>query len=259
MAVTDTIPEIAGKELAGKVAIVTGSARNIGRAIALDLAAAGASVLINARSSRDAAEETARAVEAAGGRAMIHMADVTDPGQVAPMVDAAVASFGRLDILVNNVSMRSECALSDMSLDLWHRVLANTLDAAFLCSRAALPHLSASGAGAIVNIGGAASHAGMAERAHVAAAKAGLCGMTGALAVELAPKDITVNCVVPSMINTDRGGKAEPPHFAKRPAPMGRMGESHEVASLVRFLCGPGARYISGQSIHANGAWYVTI
>ena len=251
MAVTDTT-----KELAGKVAIVTGSARNIGRAIALDLAAAGASVLINARNSHDAAAETARDVEAAGGRALGHMAD---PDQVTSLVDAAVAAFGRLDILVNNVSMRSECALSEMSLDLWHQVLANTLDAAFLCSRAALPHLSECGAGAIVNIGGAASHAGMAERAHVAAAKAGLCGMTGALAVELAPRDITVNCVVPSMINTDRGGTAEPPHFAKRPAPMGRMGESHEVASLVRFLCGPGARYISGQSIHANGAWYVTI
>jgi 3-oxoacyl-[acyl-carrier protein] reductase len=174
-------------------------------------------------------------------------------------VGAAIEAFGRLDFLVNNVSMRGECAFGDMSFELWHQVLAGTLDAAFLCTRAALPHLAQSGAAAVVNIGGAASHAGMAERAHVAAAKAGLCGMTGALAVEFAAQDITVNCVVPSMINTVRGGKAEPPHFAKRPAPMGRMGESHEVASLVRFLCGPGARYISGQSIHANGAWYVTI
>jgi 3-oxoacyl-[acyl-carrier protein] reductase len=247
------------QELAGRVAIVTGSARNIGRAIALDLASGGASVLINARDSREAAEATARDVEAAGGKAIVHMADVTDPDQVTTMVGAAIGAFGRLDFLVNNVSMRSECALGDMSFELWHQVLAGTLDAAFLCTRAALPHLAQSGAAAVVNIGGAASHAGMAERAHVAAAKAGLCGMTGALAVEFAPQDITVNCVVPSMINTDRGDKAEPPHFAKRPAPMGRMGESHEVASLVRFLCGPGARYISGQSIHANGAWYVTI
>ncbi len=247
------------RELTGRAAIVTGSARNIGRAIALDLAAGGASVLINARDSREAADATARDIEAAGGRAIVHMADVTDPGQVEEMVSAAVGAFGRLDFLVNNVSMRSECPFGEMSFDLWHRVMASTLDTAFLCTRAALPHIVASGAGAIVNIGGAASHAGMAERAHVAAAKAGLCGMTGALAVELAPRNVTVNCVVPSMINTDRGGKAEPPHFAKRPAPMGRMGESHEVASLVRFLCGPGARYISGQSLHANGAWYVTI
>ena len=247
------------QELTGRVAIVTGSARNIGRSIALDLAAGGASVLINARASLEAAEATARDVEAAGGKAIVHMADVTDPDQVTMMVRAAIGAFGRLDFLVNNVSMRSECALGDMSFELWHQVLAGTLDAAFLCTRAALPHLAQSDAAAVVNIGGAASHAGMAERAHVAAAKAGLCGMTGALAVEFAAQDITVNCVVPSMINTDRGGKAEPPHFAKRPAPMGRMGESHEVASLVRFLCGPGARYISGQSIHANGAWYVTI
>ncbi len=248
-----------GRELEGRAAIVTGSARNIGRAIALDLAAGGASVLINAKESRDAAEETAAEVEKAGGRAVVHMADVTDPDQVDAMVAMAAGAFGRIDFLVNNVSMRSECPVGEMPFELWRRVLASTLDAAFLCTRATLPYLERAGGAAIVNIGGAASHAGMAERAHVAAAKAGLCGMTGALAVELGPKDITVNCVVPSMIHTDRQGQAEPPHFAKRPAPMGRMGETHEIASVVRFLCGPGARYISGQSIHANGAWYVTV
>jgi 3-oxoacyl-[acyl-carrier protein] reductase len=247
------------RDLEGCAAIVTGSARNIGRAIALDLAAGGASVLINGVSSRDAAEETAAMAEAAGGRAIVHMADVTDPEQVDEMIAAAADAFGRIDFLVNNVSMRSECPVGEMPYDLWRQVLASTLDAAFLCTRAALPYLEQAGQAAIVNIGGAASHAGMAERAHVAAAKAGLCGMTGALAVELGPKDITVNCVVPSMIHTDRQGAPEPPHFAKRPAPMGRMGNPEEIASVVRFLCGPGARYISGQSIHANGAWYVTV
>ena len=248
-----------GDELAGSAAIVTGSARNIGRAIALDLAAGGAAVLINARHSRAEAESVVADIESRGGRAALYMADVTIPEQAAAMVDAAISAFGRLDFLVNNVSERGQSPLSEMSFELWRSVLAGTLDAAFLCTRAALPHLIASGGAAVVNIGGVASHAGFPERAHVAAAKAGLCGMTGALAAELAPHGITVNCVVPALINTDRGGGEIPPHYARRPIPMDRPGEPEEVASLVRFLCGPGARFISGQSMHVNGAWHVTI
>ncbi len=246
-------------ELAGRAAIVTGSARNIGRAIALDLAAGGAAVLINARHSKTEAEDVAGEIAAHGGKAEIYMADVTIPDQAAAMVDAAVSAFGRLDFLVNNVSQRGQCPLSEMSFELWQSVLASTLNAAFLCTKAALPHLIAAGSGAVVNIGGIASHAGFPERAHVAAAKAGLCGMTGALAVELAPHGITVNCVVPALINTDRGGAEIPPHYARRPIPMNRPGEPEEVASLVRYLCGPGARFISGQTMHVNGAWHVTI
>ena len=247
------------RELAGKAAIVTGSARNIGRAIALDLAAGGASVLINARQSRGDAEAVADDIRSRGGQALVFIGDVGVPDVVAAMIEAAVAEFGRLDILVNNVSQRGECPLSEMTFELWKSVLAGTLDTAFLCTRAALPYLIKSGAGAIVNMGGVASHAGFPERAHVAAAKAGLCGMTGSLAPELAGHNITVNCVVPALINTDRGGGAIPPHYTRRPVPMGRPGEPEEVAALVRFLCGPGARFISGQTIHINGAWHVTI
>ena len=247
------------RELGGLAAVVTGSARNIGRAIALALAEGGAAVLVNARTARGEAEAAAEAIRARGGRAEVFLADVTVAAEAEAMVAAALAAFGRLDVLVNNVSARSECAFADMSYAAWHGVLESTLGSAFHCTKAALPHLLASGRGAVVNIGGVASHAGIAGRAHVAAAKAGLCGMTGALAVELAPGNITVNCVVPALINTDRGGGAVPPHYAGRPIPMGRVGEPEEVAALVRFLAGPGARFISGQSIHANGAWLVTI
>ena len=245
-------------ELAGRAAVVTGSARNIGRAIALDLAAAGAGVLINARRSRAEAEEVVGEIAASGGRAALCMADVTVAEEAAAMVEHAVSAFGRLDILVNNVAERGECPFAEMTYELWHAVLASTLDSAFHCTKAALPHLMASGAAAVVNIGGVASHAGFTERAHVAAAKAGICGLTGALAPELAPHGITVNCVVPALIDTDRQGGRIPPHYARRPVPMGRPGKPGEVAALVRFLCGPGARFISGQTMHVNGAWYVT-
>ena len=248
-----------GTELDGRAAVVTGSARNIGRAIALDLAAGGAAVMINARRSEDAAKDVVAQIRARGGRASHVMADVTVPDQAEALIAAAAAEFGRLDILVNNVSERGQCAFAEMSYDLWRQVVASTLDAAFLCTHAALPHLIDSGSAAVVNIGGVASHAGFPERAHVAAAKAGLCGMTGSLAPELAPHGITVNCVVPALINTDRGGAEIPPHYARRPIPMARPGEPEEVASMVRFLCGPGARFISGQTMHVNGAWHVTI
>ena len=246
-------------ELAGRAAIVTGSAKNIGRAIALDLAAGGASVLINARTSRAEAEQTVSEIEQRGGKAVIFLGDVTRPGDVAQMVETAVAAFGRLDYLVNNVSARGEVPFAELTLDRWREVLSSTLDSAFLCGQAALPHLRDSGAASIVNIGGVASHAGFPERAHVAAAKAGLCGMTGSLATELAPLNITVNTVVPALINTNRGGGSIPPLYATRPVPAGRTGDPSEVASMVRYLCGPGARFVSGQSFHVNGAWYVTV
>jgi 3-oxoacyl-[acyl-carrier protein] reductase len=247
------------RELAGRAAIVTGSAKNIGRAIALALADGGADVLVNARTSRAEAEETAAEVRARGSRAVVHLGDVTRPDVVAAMTEEAHAAFGRIDFLVNNVSMRGEVPFEELSFERWHEVLASTLDSAFLCTKAALPHLKASGAAAIVNIGGVASHAGFPERAHVAAAKAGLCGMTGSLAPELARHGITVNTVVPALINTSRHGGHIPPLYATRPVPMGRTGEPEEVASVVRYLCGPGARFVSGQSIHVNGAWYVTV
>lgn len=246
-------------ELAGKVALVTGGARNIGRAISRALAAGGAAVMVNARSSRAQAEQTVALIQSAGGRAALHIADITDAGAVAAMLEAAVGEFGRLDMLVNNAALRAETPFEEMQLDEWRRILSNTLDGSFLCAQACLPHLVRAGGGSIVNIGGMSAHKGATGRAHVVTAKAGLTGMTRALALELAPHGITVNCVVPGTIETLRGlpGAPERPAHRQGLPPVGRRGAPDEVASAVRFLCGPGARYITGQSLHVNGGGYM--
>ena len=247
------------KELAGKVALVTGGARNIGRAISLALAAGGAAVLVNARTSRAEAEQTVADIRKAGGRAALLLADVTDPAAVAAMVAAGVKEFGRLDVLVNNAAVRAETPFAGMAYEEWRRVLASILDASFLCAQACLPHLANSGSGSIVNIGGLTAHRGASGRAHVVAAKLGVVGLTRALAHELAPQSITVNCVVPGTIETVRGLPGAPERPAPRQGmpPVGRRGTPEEVAASVRFLCGPGARYITGETLHVNGGGYM--
>lgn len=242
--------------LAGRAAVVTGSARNIGRAIALDLANAGAAVVVNARTSVTQAEAVAEEIRQAGGRAAVCIADVTDPDAASRLVATAVESFGRLDILVNNASVRREVAFAELDYREWRDIMAITLDAAYICCRAALPHLVASGRGAIVNIGGVSAHTGAANRAHVITAKAGLIGLTRALAHDLAEDAITVNCVVPGLIDTIRRG-ATPAHHATHAPLVGRRGKPEEIAALVRFLCGPEARYITGQTIHASGGVFL--
>jgi 3-oxoacyl-[acyl-carrier protein] reductase len=247
------------RELAGKVALVTGGARNIGRAICLALAEGGAAVLVNTRSSRAEAEQTVELIRTAGGRAALHVADVTDAAAVGATAAAAVREFGRLDLLVCNAAVREETPLDAMKLADWQRVVSVILDGAMLCAQASLPHLQRAGAGAIVNIGGMTAHKGAAGRAHVVAAKAGLVGLTKALALELAPHGITANCVVPGTIETQRGMPGAPERPAHRQAlpPVGRRGEPAEVAAAVRFLCGPGARYITGEALHVNGGGYM--
>jgi 3-oxoacyl-[acyl-carrier protein] reductase len=245
-------------ELSGRVAIVTGAGRNIGRAIALALAEGGASIVVNARSNRAEADAVAREIESSGGKALVHIADVADATAVGAMANAATKQFGRLDILVNNAALRRERRFSEMSYAEWREILDVTLDGAFHCTKACLPALRQSGAGTIINIGGLSAHTGAADRAHVVTAKAGIIGFTRALAHDLADDGITVNCVVPGLIGTPRPkDKPEPAHHLKHQTISGERGKPEHVAATVRFLCGPAARYINGQAIHVNGGAYL--
>jgi 3-oxoacyl-[acyl-carrier protein] reductase len=245
-------------ELTGKVAVVTGAGRNIGRAIALALAEGGASILINARSNRAEAEAVAHEIEVLGGKALVHIGDVADAASVQAMADAAVRHFGRIDILVNNAALRREKSFAQMSYPEWREIMDVTLDGAFHCVKACLPALRASGTGTIVNIGGLSAHTGAKNRAHVVTAKAGIIGFTRALAYDLADDGITVNCVVPGLIGTSRPkDKPEPAHHLTHQTITGERGRPEDVAATVRFLCGPAARYINGQAIHANGGAYL--
>jgi len=246
------------QELAGRIAIVTGAGRNIGRAIALTLADAGAAVVINARSNLREAEAVAGEIERAGGKAFAVTADVVDAAAVQKMVEAAAARFGRIDILVNNAAVRAEQPLETMTLADWRAVTAIILDGAFNCVKACLPHLKRSGAGAIVNIGGLSSHTGAARRPHVVTAKAGLLGFTRALAHELAADKIRVNTVTPGVMAQARpAGQPEPQHHAIVRSLVGRRGEPSDIAAAVRFLCGPGASFITGQNIQVNGGMFL--
>jgi 3-oxoacyl-[acyl-carrier protein] reductase len=245
------------KPLEGRVAIVTGSARNIGRAIAVGLAEDGARVVVNAKTSLQDAENVAADIRSRGGEAIVAMADLSDPADVRSLFDKASSAYGRLDILVNNAAVRKETALADISLAEWRDVLSSILDASFLCAQAAAVCME--NGGRIINIGGLTAHSGAPGRAHVVAAKAGLVGLTKAFAIELASRAITSNIVVPGRIDTNRkaSGLTEPIHHSYHESPLGMRGASEDVAAMVRHLAGPGGRYVTGQTIHVNGGIYL--
>jgi len=246
-----------GGPLAGKVALVTGASRRIGRATALGLANEGADVIVNARAARDEVTGVAEEVRALGRRAEVVMGDVSDEAEVARMAKEAEGAFGRIDILVNNAAIRRQSPFTEMSYAEWREINAVILDGAFLMCRAVLPVMVAGGGGTIVNIGGVSAHIGAKNRAHVATAKAGLVGLTKALAVEFADRKVTVNCLAPGKIGGERSKTAgESP---KMPAEilLGREGEIDEAAGMVVALCLPAARFMTGQTVHVSGGLYL--
>jgi len=235
--------------LKGRVALVTGAGRNIGRAIALALADAGAQVAVNVRASRHEGQAVVDDIVARGSDALLVLADVTQRAQVDAMIAAIAQRFGRLDIVVNNAAIRLEAPFDELRYADWQAAHAVCVDGAFHCTQSALPHLRGSNAGSVINIGGMTAHTGAAKRAHVVSAKAALGGLTRALAHELAGSAITVNCVSPGPIDTVRSttsASAQPTHHAHHPALLGRRGHADEVARPVVWLAGPGARFVPG-------------
>lgn len=248
---------VVNQDLTGRVVMVTGASRNIGRAIACALAHAGANIAVHAASDREAALETVRQVESAGAKAMLVMGDLSDPAITPRIIKEVIAGFGRLDMLVNNAAIRPERAFMEISFTEWRQVMGVCLDAVFLTTQAALPYISNSDRGTIINIGGLTGHTGAAHRAHVISAKSAVVGLTKALAHELSVQGITVNCVSPGLIETLRADGSSPHHHASIKNLVERRGRPEEVADMITFLCSAQARYITGQTIHVNGGAYL--
>jgi len=241
-----------GDEFAGKVALVTGAARNIGRAIALSLASGGAKVAICTRADMDQAQSVVKEVKALGSDAAAFSADLGDPEQTRKMVEAAIAHFGRLDILVLNAAIREHDAFENIKYEDWRRVLATDLDSVFVATSTALPALKKAGNGVIITFAGVTALLGAKGRPHVAAAKHGIVGLTKALAQDLSEYGIRVNCISPGQIDTSRAAGTERPSRLTE-IPLGRKGTSFEIAGMVRQLCGPAGAYMTGQLLHING------
>jgi 3-oxoacyl-[acyl-carrier protein] reductase len=248
------------QSFAGKIALVTGAGKNIGRTIALDLAARGASVVVNGRNDRAAIDAVVAEINTRGGQAIGCLADVSDAEAVQRMIADTIAAFGGVDIVVSNAGLRRQTPFLQMELAEWREILSVALDGAFILARAAVPHMIERGGGAIVALSGISTHVGTPNRCHVSASKAGLEGLMRALAVELGPHQITCNCVSPGAVDTVRGASAGalPSTLADRGVPLGRKATTEEISAAVRYLAGPDGRYTTGQTLHVNGGVFLT-
>jgi 3-oxoacyl-[acyl-carrier protein] reductase len=245
--------------LDGKVALVTGGSRGIGRAIALRLADMGATVAINYVSNPDAAREVVAAIVARGGHAGLYKFDVADAQAVDEAVARVIEDYGRLDILVNNAGITRDGLLMKMKEESWDQVLDTNLKGAFNCIKAVNRPMMKQRWGRIVNISSVIGFLGNAGQANYAAAKAGLTGLTRSVARELASRGITVNGVAPGYIDTDmtRDLVEEVKNKIVLEIPMRAMGSAEDVAGAVAYLVSDDARYITGQFIHVNGGMFM--
>lgn len=244
-----------GGSLAGRVAVVTGAARGIGRATALALAGEGAAVVVNYRERSEAAREVVGAIHAAGGRAVAVQADVADADAARALVETAIGQWGRADILVNNAGMPLYRLLIDTSVDEWDRIMAVHLRGAFNCARAVLPAMIRSGGGRIINVTSVWGQVGAANEVAYSTAKAGLIGFTRALAKEVGRAGITVNAVAPGVIETDMLAGLSPAerNDLAEATPVGRLGSPDDVAGVVTYLASAAGAFVTGQVIGADG------
>jgi 3-oxoacyl-[acyl-carrier protein] reductase len=242
-------------KLDGKVALVTGSGRNIGRATALKLAAEGANVVVNARSNQAEADAVAREVRDLGVKAIAVLADVAKKDQVDALAARALSEFGRVDILINNAAIRPHKPFTEVTVQDWEHVRGVVLDGAFYLTQAVIPSMVKNQYGRILFFTGDGAFTGGSGRAHVSAAKMGLVGMARALASEFAPQNIRANVVSPGSIDTRRDN---PEWYQGRVPgasgiPLGRQGHVDEIAATCVFLVSDDGGFITGQTIHVNG------
>lgn len=242
----------------GKVALVTGSSKNIGRAIAVALARQGCNIVVHSAQNRQGAEASLKLVQAEGAQGLISLGDLSDSAQLERIFSEIKEHFGRLDILVNNAAVRPELPFAEMTYADWRQVMSVNVDAVFQTTHAALELLQQSGQATIINIGGLTAHTGAANRVHVITSKSAIVGFTRGLAHELSPQGIMVNCVSPGLIDTVRDENNRPQHHASRSNLVNRRGRPEEVAEAVAYLCSESGRYITGQTIHVNGGAYLS-
>lgn len=245
--------------LQDKVAIVTGGGRGIGKAIAVVLAAEGAKVVVNYSRSADAAEQTVAEIRAAGGTAVAVQADIAVAAQTEALFAQTLEAYGRVDILVNNAGITRDKLILRMSEEDWDSVLDTNLKGAFLCAKAAAPLMLKQKSGVIVNVGSVIGKVGGAGQVNYSASKAGLVGLTKALAKELGSRNIRVNAVAPGFIETDMTGELKPEYRETilKQIPLARFGAAEDVARVVVFLCSSDAAYVQGEVITVDGGLFM--
>ena len=248
--------------LRGRTAIVTGSGRNIGRAIALELARHGANVVINGHRDTVAIEAVAAEARNLGVKALPLLAEVGDPDAVQRMVQRTTEEFGSVDIIVSNVALRPHQAFLEISIDDWQRIVNTNLSAAFYLARAAVPHMVKGGWGRVIHISGRDGFFPKANRAHNVTCKAGVFALAKAIAVEFGPFGITANAIAPGIVETTRDPvhypDADSEHESRRQAmPVRRLGTTDDIAQACLYLCSEAGGFVTGQVMHVNGGEFM--
>ncbi len=244
--------------LKDRVAIITGSSRGVGKAIAVWFGGAGCKVVVNYKTSGEKAREVAREIEKSGGESIVVKADVTNEKDVKNMISETLQAFGKIEILVNNVGTYQRCGFLDIGVNDWETSIKGNLTSVYLCTRAALPFILKQKNGRVINIASTSGITGGTSGVHYAAAKGGVIAFTRALSGEFAPRGVTVNAIVPSKIETDMlydSLKGKDVNDLVKKIPVGRLGKPEDIAGLALYLASDASGYITGETITASGGY----